>query len=99
MFSDGTGGASMALTKEDLQAIQALLEAERENTRKIVREETAALREDMAHHNHYVEPLLKAVKDGVDDVLEHNKRIDRLETTADDHSRRIWALEQAQQAQ
>ena len=37
----------MALTKEDLQAIQVLLEAERENTRQMMREENAPIKADI----------------------------------------------------
>ncbi len=54
----------------------------------------AALQKDMTHHNHYVEPLLKSVKEGLDGWQERNRQIDRLEQKVDSHDDRIWALEQ-----
>ena len=53
------------------------------------------LKKDMAHHNHYVEPLLKAVKDAVDGLQERQQQVDRMEGKIDSHDHRIWALEQA----
>lgn len=54
----------------------------------------AALQKDITHHNHYVEPLLKSVKEGLEGWQERNRQIDRLEEKVDKHDDRIWALEQ-----
>ena len=54
----------------------------------------AALQKDMTHHNHYVEPLLQSVKEGLDGWQERNRQIDQLEQKVDSHDDRIWALEQ-----
>jgi len=52
------------------------------------------LKQDMAHHNHYVEPLIKTICDSIQDLPEQKKRIDRIEVKQEDHGHRILALEQ-----
>ena len=53
------------------------------------------LKSDMAHHNHYVEPLIKATSEGMSGIQERNKQLDRLDEKVDDHDHRIWALEES----
>ena len=90
----------MSLTKEDLQAIQSLLNPINKRLDTIqddvssLKDDVSSLKKDMAKHNHFTEPLLKAVKGGIDGVLEHNQQLDKIDSKVDDHDHRIWALEQ-----
>ena len=77
-----------------LEAIRAIVKDEIQSEVKPISDDLSSLKKDMAKHNHYVEPLLKAVKDGIDGVTEHNQRVERLEDRIEGHSHRIWALEQ-----
>ena len=54
-----------------------------------------ALKRDMAHHNHYVEPLIKATSEGMSGIQERNKQLDILDEKVDGHGHRIWALEES----
>ena len=53
------------------------------------------LKSDMAHHNHYVEPLIKATSEGMSGIQERNQQLDRLDEKVDGHDHRIWALEES----
>lgn len=94
----------MALTKEDLQAIQALMEAEREHTRQMIQEETAPLAESLQivrNSQMKVEleqyPRIAAALDGVVGGIqkgeEQDKRIEYLEKKTDIHDTRLYSLE------
>ena len=94
----------MALTKEDLQAIQALLEAERDNTRRMIQEETNPLAEGLQQvraSQLKVEleqyPRIAAALDGVLAGIEKNQsqdeRIAYLERKTDNHDARIYNME------
>jgi uncharacterized protein YdcH (DUF465 family) len=106
----------MALTKEDLQAIEQVFDKKMDeklgpintrldtmdarqdtmNTRlDTMRDSIDTLKQDMAHHNHYVEPLLKTVSDGIIDLQRNYARFDKLDAEVEDHDNRIFALEQA----
>lgn len=99
----------MALTKEDLQAIGALMEVEREHTRRMIQEETAPLvarldsveekLETVRNSQMKVEleqfPRIAAALEGVSGVNEKFHRLDKLEDKQEDHGNRILALEYA----
>jgi uncharacterized membrane-anchored protein YhcB (DUF1043 family) len=88
----------MALTKEDLQAIGELIEQSEQRTNAqlgTMQDSIDTLKQDMAHHNHYVEPLLKTVSDGIIDLQRNYARFDKLDAEVEDHDNRIFALEQA----
>ena len=80
----------MALTKEDLQAIQALLEPIKEELKVV---HTSQLKVELEQY-----PRIAAALDGfavsTQKNVEQDRRISALEKTQDNHDTRIWALEQ-----
>ena|GEM_PF-6275959 len=96
----------MALTNEDLQAIQALLgnaatkdDIAAINTRlDTIEGKQDAMSADLTRLNHTIEPQLKIIRESIDGLQERYNRLDRVEAKQDDHGHRIWALEQAVKA-
>lgn len=61
----------------------------------VLKDDVTALKSDMAHHNHYIEPLLKTINEGVAGMIEKHQRLDVVEAKQEEHGDRIFALESA----
>lgn len=59
----------------------------------ILQGDVTALKADMAHHNHTVEPQLKTIREGLEGWSERARQIDRHESKLENHGDRIFALE------
>lgn len=92
------------LTQEDLQAIEALFIAERQQTKKIVREEArAVVKEELSLNNKVMgtiirvelseakKEIVKAMTSVLREIVTHVKKQDN---TLDDHEARITQLEE-----
>jgi peptidoglycan hydrolase CwlO-like protein len=56
--------------------------------------DVSALKKDMVKHNHFVEPQLKLIHEGIEGLQERYNQVDKIENKVDDHGHRIFALEQ-----
>ena len=88
----------MSLTKEDLQAIQALMEAEREHTSQMMDSKLQPIRADIAKLNHDTVPKINHMYDCLGGVQDKFNKLDVVEAKQQDHDHRIWALEQKAKA-
>jgi len=95
----------MALTKEDLQAIAALMDSKLEpinNRLDTMQTDIAALKEDVRKIDETTIRIevehgrkISGLYDSVVGTGEKFTRLDTVENKVDDHGHRIWALEQA----
>lgn len=89
----------MALTKEDLQAIGALMDTKLEPINKrldgmATKEDLQLVRGDIAdlYQNH--EKHMALINEGLGHLNERYDHLDKVEQTVDKHDHRIFALEQ-----
>jgi len=95
----------MALTKEDLQAIAALMDSKLEpinNRLDTMQADIADLKEDVRKIDETTVSIevehgrkISGLYDSVVGTGEKFTRLDTVENKVDDHGHRIWALEQA----
>lgn len=87
----------MALTKEDLQAISALMKAELEpiNERLDNMESMQSkLSADVAELNHFIKPAFKTIQEGIEGLQERNRQLDLVTSKVEDHDHRLFAIEE-----
>jgi tetrahydromethanopterin S-methyltransferase subunit G len=91
----------MALTKEDLQAIGALMDNKLTTALEPISErldtiegKQDALSSDIATLNHQIIPQLKIMQEGLDGVQGKFNRLDRLETKVENIQDRLFAVEE-----
>ena len=84
----------MSLTKEDLQAIQALIQEENASIKAdISKLEQQVVKIGIVQEN-ITNKTLKLIQEGMTGVNEKFHRLDNLEDKQEDHGHRIFALEQ-----
>ena len=98
--------------KDILEAMRSMLEAERENTRRMMQEENASINARLERVEESLQvvrtsqmrteleqfPRIAAALDGMKGVKEKFEKLERVESKQEDHGNRILALEFAVQA-